>query len=538
MSFERGRRIADAVLYEGYVLYPYRSSSPKNRVRWQFGVLAPRDWSDAGGCESWWNQTECLIEIPGAAETRSMEDARDPLVVRIQVRWLQAQERRIERALPASDPRGAHLIFTPVDLLEVGGGLWTTWDEGVERCVEVTMPIDPKGPASAKARTRIVPYAFEAAPPAVETIADERGAVAGRVVRKLRPLSGAIQVSWEEIVAERVGNGGHGTSAPAPLDHDALPAGYGGVGPGVRPRSDRDGALVRLTLRVENLTIGLRREAPRDEALRCSLIGVHSLWEVSGGGVFISLLDPPPEAESAAAACHNIRTWPVLSGEPGERGALLSAPIILYDHPQIAPESPGDLHDGTEIDEILTLRTMTLTDEEKRAARATDPRAAAIVDRVDAIPGEVLERLHGARRAPPAEGREIPAASTAARRGDRSNADGTSAASTLPPAPDVPWWDPGADASVSPESDRVLISGVEVGRGHRVRLRPAGRGRDAQDMFLVGRVGRVEGVYFDVDENTWLAVSLEDDPAAELMQWHGRYLYFSPNEVEPLGGIP
>ena len=72
--------------------------------------------------------------------------------------------------------------------------------------------------------------------------------------------------------------------------------------------------------------------------------------------------------------------------------------LFLYDYPQIAPESPGDLYDATEIDEILTLRTMTLTDEEKREARATDPRAAAIIDRVDDMPPEILDRLHGAVR--------------------------------------------------------------------------------------------------------------------------------------------
>ena len=44
MSFDRARKIADAVLYEGYLLYPYRASAAKNRVRWQWGVLAPASW--------------------------------------------------------------------------------------------------------------------------------------------------------------------------------------------------------------------------------------------------------------------------------------------------------------------------------------------------------------------------------------------------------------------------------------------------------------------------------------------------------------
>ena len=61
----RPARIADAVLYEGYILYPYRPSSVKNQFRWQFGIVAPRVWSEGGG-EPWEMQTECLVESRGA----------------------------------------------------------------------------------------------------------------------------------------------------------------------------------------------------------------------------------------------------------------------------------------------------------------------------------------------------------------------------------------------------------------------------------------------------------------------------------------
>ena len=94
-------------------------------------------------------------------------------------------------------------------------------------------------------------------------------------------------------------------------------------------------------------------------------------------GEFVSLLEPPPEFQEAAAACSNVGTWPVLAGEPGQRDTVLSSPIILYDYPQIAPESPGDLFDGTEIDEILSLRILTLTDEEKSAMRRSRRARAA-----------------------------------------------------------------------------------------------------------------------------------------------------------------
>ena len=97
----------------------------------------------------------------------------------------------------------------------------------------------------------------------------------------------------------------------------------------------------------------------------------------------------------------------------------------------------------------------------------------------------------------------------------------------------VPWWDPGADRTVSPETDGVVVAGVTLAKGSRVLLRPGQRRADAQDMFLSGREATVEAVFLDVDGNRHLAVTLDEDPAADLQRWHGRYLYFSPDEVEP-----
>jgi hypothetical protein len=85
---------------------------------------------------------------------------------------------------------------------------------------------------------------------------------------------------------------------------------------------------------------------------------------------------------------------------------------------------------------------------------------------------------------------------------------------------------------VSPETDAVPVTGGWAARGSRVLLRPAVRGRDAQDMFLRERLATVQAVLFDVDGSTHLAVTLDDDPAADLHQWYGRYLYFAPDEVE------
>ena len=76
----------------------------------------------------------------------------------------------------------------------------------------------------------------------------------------------------------------------------------------------------------------------------------------------------------------------------------MSAPIILSDYPQIAPESAGDLFDGTEIDEILALRILTLTDAEKQEVRNGDERARQILERTELLPPEHFQKLHGAMR--------------------------------------------------------------------------------------------------------------------------------------------
>jgi hypothetical protein len=95
----------------------------------------------------------------------------------------------------------------------------------------------------------------------------------------------------------------------------------------------------------------------------------------------------------------------------------------------------------------------------------------------------------------------------------------------------VPWWDPGADASVDPERDRVTVGRHDVGRGTQVRLHPA-HGADAQDIFLAGRLATVAAVLHDVDGDVHLAVTIDDDPAKEMHEWQGRYRYFRPEEVE------
>jgi hypothetical protein len=266
------------------------------------------------------------------------------------------------------------------------------------------------------------------------------------------------------------------------------------------PDQERRWAKVAVT--VENATRWDGAAAHRQDVIGHSLVAVHAMLAVDDG-TFVSLLDPPPAVARVAADCHNDGTFPVLMGG-GD--VVLSSPIILYDQPHVATESPGDLYDATEIDEILALRVLTLTDEEKSEARGTDARAAAIIDRCDGLPPEAWTRLHGAVRAldPPAV--------------------------TEPPS--APWWDPSVDASVDPWTDSVMVGGVEVRKGTAVRLQPSHRA-DAQDLFLQGLTATVSGIFHDVDGSQHVAVTINDDLADDAMG-PGRYLYFHPDEIVPL----
>jgi hypothetical protein len=276
--------------------------------------------------------------------------------------------------------------------------------------------------------------------------------------------------------------------------------------------------VLQLTVDVANTATWSDPEADRQLALRQSLIAAHTVIAVTDGE-FISLLDPPEWAKPATQSCHNEHTWPVMVGEPGRRDVILSSPIILYDYPSIAPESPGELFDGLEIDEILTLRTMTLTDEEKAEARATDDKTRQLLDRIDSMPSEMLEKLHGAIRY----------------LGETPGRKATEPASVETiTTPGAPWWDPGADASVNPETDSVVIEGVAVAKGSRVILQPGVRRSDAQDMFLAGRTATVAAVLLDVDGDTHVAITLDDDPGADINVAHGRFRYFSPDELKPV----
>ncbi|MFF1654383.1 hypothetical protein [Streptomyces sp. NPDC058255] len=478
-GFEQARAVADAVLFEGYVLYPYRASSAKNQMRWQFGVLVPPAWTATGG-EHAVQRTECLLEPRGGDRLHA------------ELRFLHVRRRTVERL-------GADGAYTEVPELELPDRVLVPWDEGHEERVLIHAPLAEL--TEDQAADRAVRFDLPAATE-YEPVTDTEGRTLGRLVRRRHRLSGELRPHVEEL--------------PGPY------------------------RVLRLTVSVHNTTADTADAGTsRDAALAHSMIGTHLLLGVPGGR-FLSMTDPPEWARPAVASCRNNHTWPVLAGPPGAVDIMLSSPIILEDHPALADESPGPLYDATEIDEILSLRTAALTEREKREARGTDARAAEVVDLVDSMPEAVRERLHGAIRGlrevtgdDDVMSRDRAAAQVAGT-GPTAPEPGLS----LPEGPGHPWWDPAQDPEAEEVPATVVIDGGAVRAGSRVLLRPGARRSDAQDAFLFGRHATVEAVVGDLDGETHLAVVVDDDPGTDVRRAQGRFLYFKPDEVAPLKEAP
>jgi len=336
-------KIAKAVLYEGYMLYPYRPSSVKNQQRWNFGVLCPQPYSEAQqGTESWTMLTECLVQGSALA------------ALEIRVRFLQLVARSLgEWTAPLSELPGDVPEFRAVPRLEIAGRVYQPWQEAVER--EVILPACRVGALIHDSLSE--PFEFPAGKQH-EYLRESDASVRGVMIREQNKLLGIVEVNCQQ----------------------------------------EDSDIFKVSVRIRNLTPFVdAAHADREEALLRSLVSTHTVLGVQDGE-FVSLLEPPERWREIAASCQNAGCWPVLVGSEGQRDTALSSPIILYDYPQIAPESAGDLFDGTEIDEILSLRIMTLTDEEKREMSQSDERARQMLERTENMPVEQLMKLHGVLR--------------------------------------------------------------------------------------------------------------------------------------------
>jgi hypothetical protein len=333
MNFDGAEKIAAAILYEGYILYPYRPTAIKNRQRWNFGTLYPRVYAEAQRPQEPFRLVaECLALAEATASldvrvsflqlvpTQNADKLVDP-----SLGWDEAVERTSEHAgLRVSD-----LIASPVSLL-------LAMDAGV---LEKFIPGEARIPLKPKEGLNGAPSIFSS-------------------------CGGGRQLQIElSIGAEMLSDG-----------------------------------VCKLRLELQNATpLPSGAGAKRDEALPLSFVSAHVLLGISGGE-FVSLLDFDPAYREAVAACCNTGVFPVLVGEEPDRSMMFCSPIILYDYPKIAPESEGDFFDGTEMDEMLTLRVLTLTDSEKREMRNGDPRARKILERTEGLTSDALLKAHGVVR--------------------------------------------------------------------------------------------------------------------------------------------
>jgi hypothetical protein len=316
-------RIADAVLYGGYILWPYRRTAPKDEHRLRPGGLFPPAHGDGQPGERSAMRSEVLLE--GDRHT----------TVEVTVRFLQMVDRAVARRGRAGLERVPQLV--------VGHERYMAWEEAAER--EVRLP----GRSVEGLHERTVAPIAIAGGSEHEDLEGEVSRPAGVLIRSWQALRGEVEVS-AHAAAEGV---------------------------------------FRVAVRVRNTTPSWA--ASRRQALAVTFCSTHVLLHARGGA-FVSLADPPGHLRAAAQGCRNEGAWPVLVGDPGERATLLCSPVVLDDHPRFAPEDPPDLPGGGEIDELLLLHFLSLTDEEKAEMRATDPRAREILERAESMTPEELMR--------------------------------------------------------------------------------------------------------------------------------------------------
>jgi hydrogenase maturation protease len=442
MNRELVDKVVNAVLYEGYILYPYRASSKKNqRERFTFGRVYPKAYSDAqAGAEPSAMQTECLVR----------NESRDALL-EISLRFLQPSARDIGKLREPVNQLADDVSFEIVPELKVNDQLYQTWQEAIER--EASLPASSLNEASERDEA----FRF----PATRTLESIREGkkIVGVILRRSEAIAGKIQLTTCRI----------------------------------------DDKVMKITVRVINeSSIDNDKLDNQNEVIMRTFASTHAILHAKGGD-FISLLDPAPEYEQAAKECKNIGCWPVLVGEEEkrERDTMLSSPIILYDYPKIAAESVGDLFDGTEIDEILTLRVKTMTDTEKIEMRTLDEHARRILERSENMTADHFMQMHGTMR------------NVRSLHEDFFN-----------PAKRI---------------ESAKVQGVDLKKGDRVRIRPKKRA-DVMDIALDGKIAIIEAVEQDMENQVHFALVLEEDPGKDLgfMRQPGHRFFYGSDEVEPL----
>jgi hypothetical protein len=440
-------QIANAVLYEGYILYPYRASSPKNqRERFTFGRVYPVAYS----------KTQDDVE-PSMMQAQVLANAAesDAISLNVCVRFLQPIRREIGALASLIEDwiEGSEPAYQVVPCLEVDGQLFQAWHEANERevvCPDLTV-------TRANEEKKELPFQFPSSR-TIEPIRNKAGCVVGVVVRQQRAITGKVEIQCE----------------PA-------------------------WNCSKITVRVTNDTAMEPEELTNPHGVVERTFASTHIVLTLDRGEFISLLEPADQFRDAAEACDNIGVWPVLVGDEKSdaRNTMLASPIILYDWPKIAPESAGPLFDGTEIDEILNLSILTMTDAEKREMRNVDAAARQLLERAENLGGEDFLKMHGTLR------------------------------------------------GVRPLEEQIFgtnqrLAGIHIGDvylkpGDRVRIRPKSRA-DIMDIALDGKVAIIEALEEDAEARVHLALVVQDDPGKDLgmLRQPGHRFFYSVEEVEPL----
>jgi hypothetical protein len=434
-------KLVEAVLYEGHILYPYRASSKKNQQRFTFGRIYPEAYSKAqSGAEPAAMQTQCLARPVSAGAAANVE-----------VCFLQPMTREIgilETPLNVWVCRDHEPTYRLVSTVTINGRIYQAWHEAMERRITMEFPLEGD--------TLTVPIEF-LAERSIEPIHGEEGRIPAVIIRQANAIRGEIIVS-------------------------AIDAGNG---------------LRRLTVRIENRSEMLERElVGSNAALLRTFASAHTILRAIDAE-FLSVTSPPTEAEAATRECHNIGTWPVLVGDEAaqENDTILSSPIVLPDYPEVAKESPGTLFDGTEIDEILTLRILTMTDEEKLEMRHIDGQARSLLERTESLRPEHILSMHGVMK-------------------KSDNFD------------DVVFGG-------STRLESAMVSDREVKIGDAVIISPKSRA-DVMDVALAGRRAVIEAIEQDAEGGIHLALVVEDDPGRDLgmLRQPGHRFFYGLNEVE------
>jgi hydrogenase maturation protease len=323
MDNQQINRIVDSVLYEGYLLYPYRRAI-KNLKRFTFGGIYPAESQEvATGAERSMLRARCLVVGPESLQV-------------------------------ANEARFLHLIERQADGND-------RWHESVERRV----PCDAVSIVELCRRPRRHPVEFKE-----------------RHWEQIEPCEDGSQ---KMVVRRQLAIRGELMSEVTRLRDDIY--------------------LLSVSIVNNSITSSLNTASPAKhnpscdcgESLLQSFLSTHLLLHVTGGQ-FVSRIDPPEIYSNLCDTDTRDGLWPVLLGESGQHDTMLCSPIILYDYPQIAPESCGDYFDATEIDEMLTLRIMTLSDEEKRDVARLDERGRALLNRTQESCRQQLAKLHGTTR--------------------------------------------------------------------------------------------------------------------------------------------